>query len=210
MTSLIKVPKHLPMPRPRLTFSSHLLCLSAAFGTVASLLQGFLPLASRIFALFIFVPAQPPWLFSSFFSDLLDRSCPELNPEPLLFSPCITHVEMGSSFMTLSTIYIGLARWQSGRESICQCRRHKRHGFDLWMEKIHWKRKWQPTPVCLPGKFHRQRRLAVHSPWDLKELDPPEHPCTRTPCICWWLPDKTSLDCSPQSRRADSHLQVLT
>ena len=28
------------------------------------------------------------------------------------------------------------------------------------VEKIPWSRKWQPTPVPLPGKFHGQRSLA--------------------------------------------------
>ena len=32
-------------------------------------------------------------------------------------------------------------------------------GFDPWVGKIPWKRKWQPTPVFLPGKFHGQRSL---------------------------------------------------
>ena len=32
-------------------------------------------------------------------------------------------------------------------------------------------RKWQPTPVLLPGKFYGQRNLAGYSPWGLKELD---------------------------------------
>ena len=35
----------------------------------------------------------------------------------------------------------------SGKEPDCQCRRHKRHGFDPWVGKIPWKRAWQPTPV---------------------------------------------------------------
>ena len=26
--------------------------------------------------------------------------------------------------------------------------------FDLWVRKIPRRRKWQSTPVCLPGKFH--------------------------------------------------------
>ena len=47
----------------------------------------------------------------------------------------------------------------SGRESTCQCMRCKRLGFDPWVRKIHWSRKWQPTPVLLPGEFHRQRNL---------------------------------------------------
>ena len=32
---------------------------------------------------------------------------------------------------------------------MCQCRRGR---FDLWVRKIPWRRKWQPTPVFLPGK----------------------------------------------------------
>ena len=34
-----------------------------------------------------------------------------------------------------------------------------------------WGRKWQPTPVLLPGGLHGQRRLAGHSSWGCKELD---------------------------------------
>ena len=30
----------------------------------------------------------------------------------------------------------------------------KRCEFDSWVGKIFWRRKWQPTPVLLPGKFH--------------------------------------------------------
>ena len=46
------------------------------------------------------------------------------------------------------------------KESVCQYRRHTRHGFDPWVGKIPWRRKWQLVPVFLPGKFHGQRRLA--------------------------------------------------
>ena len=28
----------------------------------------------------------------------------------------------------------------------------KRHGFDLWVGQISWRRAWQPTPVFLPGE----------------------------------------------------------
>ena len=34
-----------------------------------------------------------------------------------------------------------------------------------------WRRKWQPTPVFLPGESHGQRRLVVYSLWGCKELD---------------------------------------
>ena len=35
--------------------------------------------------------------------------------------------------------------------------------FDPWVRKIPWRRKWQPAPVFLPGKFHVQRSLAGYS-----------------------------------------------
>ena len=41
-----------------------------------------------------------------------------------------------------------------GKESARQYRRCKRPRFDAWVRKIPWKRKWQPIPVFLPGKFH--------------------------------------------------------
>jgi len=36
---------------------------------------------------------------------------------------------------------------------------------------IPWRRKWQPTPVLLPGKFHGLRSLVGYSPWGCKESD---------------------------------------
>ena len=37
----------------------------------------------------------------------------------------------------------------------------KRSRFDPWVGRISWRRKWQLTPVFLPGKFHGQRSLAA-------------------------------------------------
>ena len=42
-------------------------------------------------------------------------------------------------------------------------------GFDLWVGKIPWRRKWLPTPVFFPGEFHGQRSLVGYSPWGSKE-----------------------------------------
>ena len=48
------------------------------------------------------------------------------------------------------------------RLRIClQCRRRE---FDSWVRKIPWRRKWQPTPVFLPGESHGQSSLAGYSP----------------------------------------------
>ena len=59
----------------------------------------------------------------------------------------------------LSHVYmiIGLPRWLSGKESSCQCRSWKGCGFDPWVGKIPWRRKCQPAPVFLPGKFPRTK-----------------------------------------------------
>ena len=38
-------------------------------------------------------------------------------------------------------------------------------------ERFPWRRKWQPTPVFLPGKSPGQRSLVGYSPWGCKELD---------------------------------------
>ena len=66
----------------------------------------------------------------------------------------------------------GLPWWLSGEKPACQCRRR---GLNPWIGKIPWRRKWQPTPVFLPGKSHGQRSLAGYSPWGRKESDTPEH-----------------------------------
>ena len=62
-------------------------------------------------------------------------------------------------------------RWSSGKKSICQ---YRKCGFDPWIGKILCRRKWQPTPIFLPGESHGQRSLEGYSPWGRKELDTTE------------------------------------
>ena len=38
---------------------------------------------------------------------------------------------------------------------------YKRLRFDPWVGKIPWSRKWQPTPVFLPGEPHGQKKLGA-------------------------------------------------
>ena len=80
-------------------------------------------------------------------------------------------------------------------------RRHKRHGFDLWVEKIPWRKAWQPTAVFVPAKSHGQKSLAGYSPWghkesDMTELAPPvlisssiksRQPCLPNENVYWKL-----------------------
>ena len=48
-----------------------------------------------------------------------------------------------------------------------------RHGSDPWVGKIPLSRKWQLSPIFLPGKFHAS--LVGYSPGDHKEADMTEH-----------------------------------
>ena len=57
------------------------------------------------------------------------------------------------------------AQWL--KKSTCQCRIHKGHR----VRKVPWNRKWQPTPVFLPGKSHEERSLVDCSPWGCKGHD---------------------------------------
>ena len=47
----------------------------------------------------------------------------------------------------------------------------QRSRFDPWVRKITWRRKWQCTPVFLPGEFHGWRSLVGYSTWGCKESD---------------------------------------
>ena len=78
--------------------------------------------------------------------------------------------------MLLLIIRLWITRWDfscgsAGKEPTCQSRRCKRCGFDPWVRRIPWNRKWQLTPVFLPGKFLGQRSLGGYSPWGCKESD---------------------------------------
>ena len=72
---------------------------------------------------------------------------------------------------------LGLPRYRSGKESAYQLRRC---GFDPWVRKIPWRRKWQPTPVFLPGKSHGKGCLVGCSSGGCKESDTTERLNTHT------------------------------
>ena len=78
----------------------------------------------------------------------------------LLWVPLKTYSE--NKDLNVSSLFWGFPKWFRGKESTCQCRRH---GFNPWAGKTPWGRKWQPTPVFLPGKSHGQKNLGDYSPW---------------------------------------------
>jgi len=59
----------------------------------------------------------------------------------------------------------GFPGGSDGKEPACQCRRP---GFAPWVGEIPWRRKWQPTPIFLPGESQGLRSLVGHSPWGCK------------------------------------------
>ena len=50
---------------------------------------------------------------------------------------------------------MGFLGGTSCKELACQCRRHKRHGFDPWVEKSPWRRTWQLQFSCLENPMDR-------------------------------------------------------
>ena len=77
--------------------------------------------------------------------DWILRSAP--NILPFLIDYSRTDFGVPGDFGTREGV--GLPRWLSGKEFACQCRRY---GFDPWVGNISWRKKWQPTPVFLPGE----------------------------------------------------------
>ena len=64
--------------------------------------------------------------------------------------------------------------WSSLVAQMVKCLQWGRPGFNPRIGKIPWRRKWQPTPVLLPEKFHGRRSLVGYSPWGHKESDTTE------------------------------------
>ena len=79
--------------------------------------------------------------------------------------------KLGDSMIRVKKLWLEGHIWSVDKESTCQWRRSRRCRFDPWVEKIPWRRKWQPTPVFLPGKSQGQRSLAGYGSWDHKESD---------------------------------------
>ena len=59
--------------------------------------------------------------------------------------------EIISNSVSIPQVRLGFPGGSVGKESTCQCRRHR---FNPWVRKITWRRKKQPTPVFLLGKSH--------------------------------------------------------
>ena len=93
--------------------------------------------------------------------------------EQRLFSNYGTHQASLCSPLYVVAMYVdlGFNLFPGGSDGKVVCLQCGRPRFNPWVRKIPWRRKWQPTPVLLPGKFHGWRNLIQ---WNCKELDTTE------------------------------------
>ena len=70
-----------------------------------------------------------------------------------------------------------LRRWLGGKESACQCRRHRTHEFDLWVRKIPWRRKRTHSSILAWSNTWTEEPAGLQSMGlqDQAHLHPPPH-----------------------------------
>ena len=100
---------------------------------------------------------------------------------PLLLLPSMRLKSLSWRIPNLYFLSLWVSAWvsgfqsgASGKEPTYQCRRLKRCGFDLWVRKISWRRKWQPTPRFLPGESQGLGSLVGCHLWGRTESDTTE------------------------------------
>ena len=96
--------------------------------------------------------------------------------------------------------------WLSGKESTFQFMRCKRCRFDLWVGKIPCRRKWQPTPVFLPGESSWTEEPGGLQTW-LKRLSMHTYSYSSASQLCPTL--RNPMDCSIPGFPALHHLPEL-
>ena len=90
------------------------------------------------------------------------------NPSPLQKQSVAQGISGEGTLPALYAHTEAISRVGSGKEPACQRRRYRSCGLDPRGRKILWSKKWQPTPVVLPGKSHGQRSPAGSSLWVTK------------------------------------------
>ena len=101
---------------------------------------------------------QKPHLFHTPLYSFNDHLWPRSQPPELYYT----------------TGYSGFPNDSAGKESACNAGDTGDTGSVPWIEKIPWRRKWQPAPVFLPVESHGWRSLAGYSPKGHTESDTTE------------------------------------
>ena len=88
---------------------------------------------------------------------------------------CTSHSDLiviqEKNCFVLSCLYGGGFPGASGIKNPPEIQETWIRGTNPWVGKIPWRRKWQPTPVFLPGESHGQRSLVDYNPKGHKESD---------------------------------------
>ena len=101
-------------------------------------------------------------------TDVLQFNSPELMD--LLGYSSFSLLEESPEKYEQHTICFMAEKWGfPGGPVVTTCLQCRRCGIDPWVGKIPWRRKWQPTPVFLPGKAHGHRSLEGYSPRGRKD-----------------------------------------
>ena len=102
---------------------------------------------------------------------------PFAKPPPLIFSFFLSMHFLqiiAACLKPLNVLWLLLGVRASLMAQMIICLQCKKPGFDPWVGKIPWRRKWQSTPELLPGESHGQRSLEGYSAWGHKESDKTE------------------------------------
>ena len=126
-TATLRLAFHLTSPRPRASPGS-------PFPPVISDHQCLLARQSSDFTSRIFHYSLTLWIHYIIHHEM-----------PLTWAPAVC--SPGPSTWAHTWNSQGFPCGSRGKEPACQCRRHGRHKFDLWVGKIPWTRKWQPTAL---------------------------------------------------------------
>ena len=115
----------------------------------------------------------------SFRMDWLDLHAVQ---ETFLYSPTLTLVGNGKP-LQYSCLENSIDRggWQATVHGVTKSRTwqrlthtHTHTHTHIHTEAVVWRRKWQPTPILLPGESHGMRILEGYNPWGRKESDTTE------------------------------------
>ena len=87
-----------------------------------------------------------------------------------------------------------------------QCGRPR---FDPWVGKISWRRKWQPTPLFLPGEFCGLRSLVSYSPRGHKESDTTERLLKKKKILAWFAISSSKRSFQPRYRTCISCISCI-
>ena len=80
-------------------------------------------------------------------------------------------MDRGACALSLRAHHVEIMRITAVTQTVKPLTARRRAGLDPWVRKILWRRKWQPTPVFLPGK---SLGLVGYSPWSRKESETTE------------------------------------